>query len=76
MRLLWATIFPVLVNGLSAVQQPLTAQGSQSQSPFDDTFSKKVHWVLQHFDIPGVAVAVVRDEIFSKVCFSDSFTVI
>lgn len=58
----------LLTLGLAFLQRPLTALKDQSQTPLDDVFSKKVEWALEHFQIPGVGVAVVRDdEVFAKV---------
>ena len=40
----------------------------RQRNPFDEYFDQKVQWAREHFDIPGLAVAVVReDDVFSKV---------
>ncbi|KAJ9300888.1 hypothetical protein DTO271G3_2052 [Paecilomyces variotii] len=52
---------------LASLQQPLIAEKDQSRTPLNDAFHAKVDWALEHFQIPGVGIAVVRDnEIFSK----------
>jgi hypothetical protein len=38
---------------------------NQSQkTPLNEVFDQKVKWALEHFDIPGLAIAVVRDDVF------------
>ena len=53
--------------GAATFQQPLQVHEHQSNLPFDAKFVEKVNWALEHFSIPGLAVAVVREETFSKV---------
>lgn len=68
MRLSLTLIFPGLVlAGAATFQQPLQVHEHQFSSPFDANFDEKVKWALEHFRIPGLAVAVVRGETFSKV---------
>lgn len=60
----------ILTLSLASLQQPLIAEKDQSQTPLNDAFDDKVEWALEHFQIPGVGIAVVRDnEIFTKVSF-------
>lgn len=62
-------IFPCLVlAGLETFQQPLQGHKTQSGSPFDANFDRRVNWALEHFNIPGLAVAVIRGDTFFKVC--------
>jgi hypothetical protein len=28
-------------------------------NPFDDKFEKRVNWLLDHFNVPGLSIAVV-----------------
>jgi hypothetical protein len=68
MRLPLMFIFHYLVLGsLGSFQSVLQAQENKSGSPFGVDFDKKVEWALEHFNIPGLAIAVSHDEIFSKV---------
>jgi hypothetical protein len=68
MRLASTFVFPFFALGGSATfQEPLKEQGNLYISPFDAGFDQKVEWVLKHFNIPGLAVAVSHGEIFSKV---------
>lgn len=68
MRLPLTLIFPWLVlAGATTFQQPLQVPEHQSNSPFDAKFDEKVNWALEHFSIPGLAIAAVREETFSKV---------
>mgnify|MGYP006876507047 CR=1 FL=1 len=62
-------LFEVFVsNTLAAIQLPLLAHEDQSQkTPLNEVFDQKVKWALEHFDIPGLAIAVVRDDVFCKV---------
>ncbi|KAJ5245744.1 beta-lactamase/transpeptidase-like protein [Penicillium chrysogenum] len=61
-------LFEVFVsNTLAAIQLPLLAHEDQSQkTPLNEVFDQKVKWALEHFDIPGLAIAVVRDDVFCK----------
>ncbi|KAJ9409627.1 hypothetical protein DTO045G8_2553 [Paecilomyces variotii] len=57
----------ILTLSLASFQQPLIAEKDQSRTPLNDAFDDKVEWALEHFQIPGVGIAVVRDnEIFTK----------
>ncbi|KAL1885520.1 hypothetical protein Plec18167_001014 [Paecilomyces lecythidis] len=66
----WSSVFisaELLKFSIASLQQPLTAETNQLQTPFDDVFDNKVEWALDHFHIPGVGIAVVRDnEVFTK----------
>ncbi|GAD98348.1 protein flp, putative [Paecilomyces variotii No. 5] len=63
----WLPLLELLEFSLASLQQPLTAETNQLQTPFDDVFDNKVKWALDHFHIPGVGIAVVRDsEVFTK----------
>ncbi|KAJ5834571.1 Beta-lactamase-like protein [Penicillium robsamsonii] len=60
-------IFPCLVlASLGTLQQPLQVYENQSSSPFDANFDQRVNWALEHFSIPGLAVAVVQGDTFVK----------
>lgn len=69
----WSSVFisaELLKSSIASLQQPLTAEKNQLQTPFDDVFDNKVEWALDHFHIPGVGIAVVRDnEVFTKVSY-------
>jgi len=46
-----------------------------AQNPFDDKFEKRVKWILDHFHVPGLSMAVVAgNDTFLKVPFSFSHT--
>lgn len=58
----------VLVSStLADIQRPLLAHQDQSRTPLDEVFDQKAKWALEHFEIPGLAVSVVRGDVFSKV---------
>ncbi|KAJ5752867.1 Beta-lactamase-like protein [Penicillium odoratum] len=66
MRLPLTLIFPGLALA-EVLQQPLQEPNqSTSLSPLNADFDNKVKWALDHFNIPGLAVAVVHGETFSK----------
>jgi CubicO group peptidase (beta-lactamase class C family) len=50
--------------GSHKLHQPSTSLSS----PLDDKFEKLVNWTLEHFQTPGLAVAVIRgNDTFLKV---------
>jgi hypothetical protein len=57
-------------------QQPLILDNIQhelklGQDPFDDKFEKRVNWLLDHFHVPGLSIAVVTgNETFLRVILS------
>ncbi|KAJ5936845.1 Beta-lactamase-like protein [Penicillium verhagenii] len=58
----------LLFYGAVALQKPLQVYEHHSRGlPLDDSFDEKVDWVREHFKIPGLAVAVVREETYTKV---------
>ncbi|KAJ5628008.1 Beta-lactamase-like protein [Penicillium lividum] len=66
MRLPLTLIFPGLALA-EVLQQPFQVQNQPtSLSPLNADFEDKVKWALDHFKIPGLAVAVVHGETFSK----------
>lgn len=68
MRLPLGLCFPGLVlAGAATFQQPLRLHKNEFTSPINANFDEKVEWVLERYQIPGLAVAVVGEEIFSKV---------
>jgi hypothetical protein len=68
MRLPLVLCLPGLVLACTATfQHPLQLHDIQFPSPLDAIFDKKVEWALEHYQIPGLAVAVVGEETFSKV---------
>lgn len=68
MRLPLIIIFHYLfLFSLGSFQDVFQLQEDQSSSPFGVDFDKKVEWALEHFGIPGLAVAVSHGELFSKV---------
>jgi hypothetical protein len=72
MRLPLTLIFPGLALA-EVLQQPLQEPNqSTSLSPLNADFDNKVKWALDHFNIPGLAVAVVHGETFSKVSKTSS----
>ncbi|KAE9363902.1 putative penicillin-binding protein [Stipitochalara longipes BDJ] len=67
MRLPLIIIFHYLaLFSLGSFQDIFQLQEDQSSSPFGVDFDKKVEWALEHFSIPGLAVAVSHGELFSK----------
>jgi hypothetical protein len=68
MRLPLIIIFHCLVLfSLGSFQDVFQLQEDKSSSPFGIDFDKKVEWALEHFSIPGLAVAVSHGELCSKV---------
>ncbi|KAL3417428.1 penicillin-binding protein [Phlyctema vagabunda] len=51
---------------LGSFQDVFQIQEDPSSSPFGVDFDRKVEWALEHFSIPGLAVAVSHGELFSK----------
>ncbi|CEJ60832.1 hypothetical protein PMG11_09389 [Penicillium brasilianum] len=66
MRLLSSFGLLGIVLASSETQKTLPAHEHQSASPLDSSFDQKVEWALEHFNIPGLAVAVSHGETYSK----------
>ncbi|KAL4884505.1 beta-lactamase/transpeptidase-like protein [Aspergillus karnatakaensis] len=46
---------------LAELQEPLGDKSSENDTPLNEAFNKRVEWALEHYNIPGLAVGVVRD---------------